>query len=58
MWNAEEDAAISKGVAIHGQKWRKIAESLPGRTEDSVRNRWSRLCRAGGDADDDLFDGI
>ena len=58
VWNAEEDAAISKGVAIHGQKWRKIAESLPGRTEDSVRNRWSRLCRAGGDADDDLFDGI
>ena len=26
-----------------GQKWRIVAQALPGRSDDSVRNRWKRL---------------
>ena len=42
-WTAHEDELIRKGVAIHGIRWRRVAAMLPGRSDDAVRNRWSRL---------------
>lgn len=42
-WTAEEDATIRSHVQLFGCKWRRIAALLPGRSDDSVRNRWNRL---------------
>jgi len=42
-WSAEEDALIRSGVEQLGCRWRVIAAQLPGRSDDAVRNRWSRL---------------
>ena len=44
-WRAEEDAMILEEVERHGQKWRIVAAALPGRSDDSVRNRWNRLVK-------------
>jgi len=43
VWTAEEDRVICEGVRSLGCKWRKIAALLPGRSDSSVRNRWSRI---------------
>lgn len=43
MWTKEEDQIIADGVRLHGGKWRVIAQSLSGRTDSSVRNRWMRM---------------
>jgi len=43
MWTKEEDQIIADGVRLHGGKWRIIAQSLSGRTDSSVRNRWMRM---------------
>lgn len=56
MWTAEEDRAIMEGVRRFGCKWRRIAALLPGRSDSSVRNRWSRIqepSSSGGDGDGD-----
>ena len=42
-WSMEEDATIRACVASMGMRWRLIAPHLPGRSDDSVRNRWKRL---------------
>ena len=42
-WSAEEDDTIRKCVEQMGPRWRQIAPLLPGRSDDSVRNRWKRL---------------
>ena len=42
-WSADEDALIKRGVEQLGCRWRVIAAQLPGRSDDAVRNRWSRL---------------
>lgn len=42
-WSAKEDALIRSGVEQMGCRWRVIAAQLPGRSDDAVRNRWSRL---------------
>lgn len=42
-WAAWEDEAIRTGVLQMGSRWRVIAAALPGRSDDAVRNRWSRL---------------
>ena len=42
-WTAAEDEVIRASVAQFGCKWRQIAAQLPGRSDDSVRNRWGRL---------------
>ena len=43
MWSAREDQIIADGVRRYGGKWRLIAQSLPGRSDSSVRNRWVRI---------------
>ena len=42
-WSSQEDETIRKGVEQLGCRWRVIASQLPGRSDDAVRNRWSRL---------------
>ena len=42
-WTAAEDEIICSNVLLLGCKWRKIAALLPGRSDDAVRNRWSRV---------------
>ena len=46
-WRQNEDALIMSSVQAYGHKWRKIASQLPGRTEQAVRNRYSRLVSGG-----------
>jgi len=41
-WTEEEDSYIRRGVHA-GKGWRAIANQLPGRSDDAVRNRWKRL---------------
>ena len=43
-WTRIEDTLIIEGVGLYGNKWSKIAGTLPEpRTDDAVRNRWHRL---------------
>mmetsp|Transcript_25314 Transcript_25314/g.59036 ORF Transcript_25314/g.59036 Transcript_25314/m.59036 type:complete len:534 (+) Transcript_25314:113-1714(+) len=42
-WSGDEDRIIIESVSSLGCKWRHIAQLLPGRSDDAVRNRWSRL---------------
>ena len=44
VWTAEEDRIICEGMEAFGCKWRRIAAKLPGRSDSSVRNRWTRIC--------------
>jgi len=44
VWTAEEDRIICEGMEAFGCKWRRIAAMLPGRSDSSVRNRWTRIC--------------
>jgi len=47
-WRKLEDAKIVEAVQKLGRQWPEIAAMLPGRTADSVRNRWHRLVQARG----------
>ena len=39
-WTPQEDAIILQQQAIIGNRWSLIASLLPGRSENSVKNRW------------------
>mmetsp|Transcript_78009 Transcript_78009/g.189002 ORF Transcript_78009/g.189002 Transcript_78009/m.189002 type:complete len:548 (-) Transcript_78009:177-1820(-) len=39
-WSAEEDAALIAAQKELGNKWSAIAERMPGRPDNAVKNRW------------------
>ncbi|KAL2460721.1 myb domain protein [Abeliophyllum distichum] len=40
-WTKEEDMILINAHAIYGNKWAKMAKLLPGRPENSIKNRWN-----------------
>ena len=44
-WSIEEDILLVKQYAVFGPKWKKIAALIPGRTSNSIRNRWKTLLK-------------
>ncbi|RIA96913.1 hypothetical protein C1645_707567 [Glomus cerebriforme] len=39
-WTEEEDDLLRKAVEKHNRVWCKVAESIPGRTDDQCAKRW------------------
>lgn len=46
-WTDEEDALVQAAVRTFGTQWQAVADKIPGRTADAVRNRWHRLQKRG-----------
>ena len=44
-WTFEEDLLLVKLFSLYGPKWTKIGKNIPGRTVNSIRNRWKILLR-------------
>mmetsp|Transcript_6093 Transcript_6093/g.12408 ORF Transcript_6093/g.12408 Transcript_6093/m.12408 type:complete len:698 (+) Transcript_6093:757-2850(+) len=44
-WSEEEDRILLEQQGRLGNKWREIAAYLPGRSENSVKNRWNSARR-------------
>lgn len=45
-WTYEEDLTLLTKHKILGRKWSSISRELPGRTENSVKNRWNTLMKS------------
>jgi hypothetical protein len=44
-WSPQEDAILVQQQRVYGNVWARIAQFLPGRSPNSVKNRWSWLSR-------------
>jgi hypothetical protein len=45
-WTKKEDALLTELQAKHGNRWTYISKYLPGRSENSIKNRWhNRMTR-------------
>ena len=44
-WTSEEDKILLEHQSRLGNRWCEIAKSLPGRSENSVKNRWNSAMR-------------
>jgi hypothetical protein len=44
-WTPREDTLLIQQQRIHGNSWAKIAQFLPGRSSNNIKNRWSWLSR-------------
>lgn len=49
-WSPQEDKILMEQQKIHGNLWAKISASLPGRSANSIKNRFSWLSRHGNPA--------
>ena len=43
MWSADEDNKLREAVAVHGQKWSRVRDFVPGRTAAQCRERFVRV---------------
>jgi hypothetical protein len=39
-WSGDEDRFILNFVKIYGTKWSQLAELIPSRTDNAIKNRW------------------
>jgi hypothetical protein len=60
VWSGEEDQALLSLVMVHGHHWSMITKFLPGRSVNSIKNRFGFLSRhvagsaLGGDQNPDV----
>ncbi|XP_006405493.2 transcription factor MYB115 [Eutrema salsugineum] len=44
-WTKEEDQILIEAHKVVGNKWTEIAQQLPGRSENSIKNHWNSTIR-------------
>ena len=40
-WTRQEDLVLHQGISVLGHRWSEIAKSIPGRTDNQVKNRYN-----------------